>query len=202
MSFFCFLLVISGHLTLFSDGQPTILPSSKELYTNCPADPQSLEAINQKLDTIISRTAQPPWNQKEWVESAKMKYKISTEQKTWEEARRNCQLTGGDLISLKSVEQLVPLTALIRDFVLKTGDIPIPNTRHYWTSGYEFPIGSNKWFWAKDNSSIPLNSIMWRPGEPNNAYGNENCLHLYPGVGNLWLNDHNCTWSINYICEY
>ena len=50
----------------------------------------------------------------------------------------------------------------------------------------------------------PLNKSLagnWRPGEPSNSFGNEDCVEMY----GHWLpgkwNDNHCTSIRDYICE-
>ncbi len=46
----------------------------------------------------------------------------------------------------------------------------------------------------------PFDFAFWNDGEPNNAGGNENCIHLASWAGGRW-NDIPCDASMNYVCH-
>ncbi|VDI73478.1 Hypothetical predicted protein [Mytilus galloprovincialis] len=63
-----------------------------------------------------------------------------------------------------------------------------------WLGGTDMDSEGN-WIW--DDSKTPLNLTFWRPGEPNDAGGEEDCLASHTGV---W-NDIPCTLEAQFVCE-
>ncbi|XP_070552321.1 lactadherin-like [Ptychodera flava] len=53
------------------------------------------------------------------------------------------------------------------------------------------------WTWE---DGTPVTYTNWAPGQPDNAGGGEQCLHLY-GAGNSKWNDNVCTTPMGFICE-
>lgn len=73
-------------------------------------------------------------------------------------------------------------------------------TQEYWIGLTDQGI-SKKFHWVDGK---PLNTslgINWRPGEPSNSFGNEDCVEIY----GHWLpgkwNDNHCSSIRDYICE-
>lgn len=190
---------------IFCTCQPTTLPS-KRLYTSYPAIQQDLQKINGKLDTLISQSScdknaqHPTWSYEELLQQAKRKYKLFSQSKTWEKARAQCQFHGGDLATIKSFESITLISIMARAYVKETGQ-GLPH-HHFWTSGYEFPVDSNNWYWANDNSSLSANSTFWAPTQPDNHGGVENCVDIIETIVNFLLNDNNCAAELPFICEF
>ncbi len=74
------------------------------------------------------------------------------------------------------------------EFVLKNGD-------QYTWIGANHKATPFEFRWAADNSGITY--ATWAPGQPDNAYGNERCIHFR---NSLW-NDLPCNYNYNFICE-
>nr|CAI5840806.1 unnamed protein product [Callosobruchus analis] len=72
-----------------------------------------------------------------------------------------------------------------------------------WTSGRRYDNG-NKWIW--EATGQPVHYTNWRPGQPDNFGGIENCLELVylPNMpGQIKWNDGACNNTDRYlICEY
>lgn len=77
----------------------------------------------------------------------------------------------------------------------------VTNTETYWTSGTD--LGKEGLFsWMATGRGLTYGNF--RPGEPNNRFGSENCLELVikPGVvGYLW-NDRNCFGKGYVVCQH
>ncbi|TMW49785.1 hypothetical protein DOY81_005142, partial [Sarcophaga bullata] len=66
----------------------------------------------------------------------------------------------------------------------------------FWIGGYD--IGhEDRFVWIKTGRTLaPFTN--WKPGQPNNANGNENCLALL--VSGKWADEH-CLKRMPFICE-
>ncbi|CAC5389919.1 unnamed protein product [Mytilus coruscus] len=69
--------------------------------------------------------------------------------------------------------------------------------QNYWLGGRDDVI-EGIWMWA--STDRVFNYTHWKPGQPDNDGGNENCLHLFGAVAMKW-NDAPCTNAYRFICE-
>lgn len=67
----------------------------------------------------------------------------------------------------------------------------------YWLDGID-DVHETEWRWASTYSIIE--PTFWYPGQPDNTYGNEDCLEVNIGDRGLW-NDDNCDKHQFCICE-
>ena len=101
----------------------------------------------------------------------------------WENARRDCLDSGGDLVSIASQSEM--------SFVSNKS----LSNQHYWI-GLNDRLSESRFVWSDGtpyNASVYSN---WRPGEPNDR-GGEDCVELYR---TRW-NDNGCQDEFGYICE-
>lgn len=54
------------------------------------------------------------------------------------------------------------------------------------------------WYWFENGQRA--NFTNWGEGEPNNKYGNEECIGIYEYLKLKW-NDFPCYYKLNIICE-
>jgi len=109
-------------------------------------------------------------------------YKLVETLKTWQEAENHCQTEGAHLASLHSEEE--------KDFV---GGL----TSHQW----EHWLGGTRksgetWQWS---DLTPFSYTNWRPTEPNNSEGKENCIEFQGS--NLQWNDISCNFKARFVCK-
>ena len=116
-------------------------------------------------------------------------YKKSSQQLTWEEAERKCQLEGSHLVSIHSEEE--------NSFVKNFGRNLITD------GGYGFWMGGSDkekegtWVWSDFS---PMNLLMWDPPKQPDNYGDgENCMESNPTIEG-W-NDMPCSWKLPFICK-
>ena len=100
------------------------------------------------------------------------------------DARQHCQNLGGDLAIINSENQ--------NDFIFSL--IQSQNTFTKWGAwiGIQRRKADGKFYWI-DNTPADGSYSIWAGGEPNNAGGSENCVHMYGNhrLGKKW-NDLSC----------
>jgi len=121
-------------------------------------------------------------------------YKASLNRQTWDESRSVCQSWEGDLI--------------VHGFRDHTARVTIKRALHL--TDYYYWIGLNDkqieghWLWVNAVQAIRSDVTLWRPSQPNNLGGNENCA-----VAVFRNNDYNqflakdtpCFNTFRAICE-
>ncbi|XP_047659846.1 C-type mannose receptor 2-like [Tachysurus fulvidraco] len=95
------------------------------------------------------------------VQFVHRKYSLIQKGKNWSDAQTYCRATHTDLAIIKSNDDMVQLQneAQRQQF-----------SSSAWIGLYN-PV--NSWFWSLGNE--PVGSMRWKPGEPNNYGGNEEC---------------------------
>ncbi|KAG9260034.1 asialoglycoprotein receptor 1-like [Astyanax mexicanus] len=123
----------------------------------------------------------------EWKKFGSSFYFFSTEQKTWSDARKDCRERGADLVIINNVEE----QKFLIDQEKQKNDFWIGLTDQYTES---------VWKWVDGQK---LTHKFWKPNEPNNAGGQENCAAFSaPGESFLWAwNDLPCSETENWVCE-
>ncbi|XP_042073651.1 C-type mannose receptor 2, partial [Haplochromis burtoni] len=120
--------------------------------------------------------------QEKWVAFSDSLYQISSEQKSWEESRRDCLKKGSDLMIINSREE--------QNFVNKF-------KKHLWI-GLTDSETEGTWRWV-DGTQMSSTSY-WNSGEPNGGR-NENCGEIKTyNSENSW-NDESCSNAKFWICE-
>ncbi|XP_070546835.1 C-type lectin lectoxin-Lio2-like [Ptychodera flava] len=106
---------------------------------------------------------------------------------TWSEAKTKCRVHGGKLATLNDAVE----DAFVRDVVAEAKSLPWIGLND---KGRE---GIYRW-----DSGEKVEYYKWAPGEPNNNFGNQDCVCLW-GTGNYrgrW-SDRKCRLKYGYVCE-
>ncbi len=106
------------------------------------------------------------------------------ESSSWAGARLKCQFLGGDLARVDDSATNGILSSLV--------PTAFPQA---WLLGSDSET-EGVWTWDGE----PMSYGNWRPGEPNNGNGVENCLVLVSDQGGAW-DDNNCNDLKSYICQ-
>merc|ERR1712018_109774 len=107
-----------------------------------------------------------------WIEAGESCYRVSTEAKTWYEARLFCTQEGGYLVELKSDEETAIVNELFR------------NDWWFWT-GLTDNVRDGEWVW--DESETPMEYSNWLENQPDNV-GEDHCV-LLCGADFEWCNE-------------
>ncbi|KAL6466544.1 hypothetical protein MHYP_G00243480 [Metynnis hypsauchen] len=114
-------------------------------------------------------------------------YFFSTEQKRWNESRQDCRERGADLVIINSREEQMFL-------------INQKKAWNFWI-GLTDTETENTWKWVDGQ---PLTDKFWRPEEPNDFGGAEDCAVFTTTVEDsqrTW-NDIPCSKRENWMCEF
>ncbi|MDY7232787.1 C-type lectin domain-containing protein [Hyalangium rubrum] len=108
--------------------------------------------------------------------------------KTWLEAQYTCSAQGMAPVTLNDADE--------EQWVKQQ----LPATRSWWL-GYTDSAKEGTWVWSAPSSGY----LNWRPGEPNNSVGNEDCAVANAGPNGSapagkW-NDIPCSEYVQVICE-
>ncbi|XP_021365372.1 perlucin-like [Mizuhopecten yessoensis] len=116
---------------------------------------------------------------------------------TWIEAKKYCDVVGGDLAVVESAEEETYLVNILKQ--IDTAGTIFPE--NYWLDGTDVvKEGEFRWM-GKNGNSIPISGYTnWSPGQPDNAGRTENCLEIRFSFSILW-NDLDCNTKQNFICE-
>eukprot|EP00062_Callorhinchus_milii_P021283 gi/632977849/ref/XP_007905576.1/ PREDICTED: C-type mannose receptor 2-like [Callorhinchus milii] len=112
-------------------------------------------------------------------------YRLNSEKRTWQEARKSCVRSEGDLLSVHHLAEL--------EFVLTSVK---QDVEELWIGLNDIKLQMN--FAWSDGS--PVNFTYWHPYEPNNFHSSqEDCVTLW-GEGGRW-NDGPCNLTLPSICK-
>ena len=107
-------------------------------------------------------------------------YGLSTESKSWADAKADCEAKGGYLVSINSAEEQEAVEKLMS----------VNTNGNRWIGGYK---EDGLWQWT---DGTVLGYTNWAPGEPNNSASN-GCIY---STNNKW--DDSNAGSYYYICEW
>jgi hypothetical protein len=72
---------------------------------------------------------------------------------------------------------------------------------YFWTSGSDKQTEGH-WIWESSGLNLNPGFTNWSDGQPDNAGGNEDCLHLNRNSGGrIAWNDAGCNVLLDAICE-
>ncbi|XP_075994593.1 CD209 antigen-like protein D [Genypterus blacodes] len=119
-----------------------------------------------------------------WLKFGSSCYFISSEGRSWDDSRCECQQRDGDLVIISSPQEQAFLTGF---------------TGAAWV-GMTDRDQEGIWRWV-DGSPVSLDRDRWAPGQPDGAFGGEDCGELRTMNAFLGLNDFNCSARLRWICE-
>ncbi|XP_013422054.1 pulmonary surfactant-associated protein D-like [Lingula anatina] len=105
----------------------------------------------------------------------------------WFDARKYCEVRGGQLLSVDSAAKLD---------ILKNKVFQNENLGDSWASGY-LDEATGKWRWVYTGKEFTFSN--WDRGEPNAKLNREPCLQLFRSFA---FNDKNCQDGNGFVCEF
>uniref|UniRef100_A0A1I8M6G8 C-type lectin domain-containing protein n=1 Tax=Musca domestica TaxID=7370 RepID=A0A1I8M6G8_MUSDO len=109
---------------------------------------------------------------------------------SWFKAYLICRSMGGYLASFDNRQEFQELSDHLEDYY--------PTDRWWWISGSDLHSEGN-FYWYRTGK--PVKYAEWSLGQPDNAGGNEDCMHLWYSMYKYRMNDWNCNMDAFYICE-
>lgn len=75
--------------------------------------------------------------------------------------------------------------------------------REILIGGYSLKGGTStdSWYWLSSGNHAVKETLKFAEGEPNDTDGSERCLVLYNLEDDFYLNDINCNFERNFICQ-
>lgn len=110
-------------------------------------------------------------------------YRVEYSLSTWTEARDNCTSQNAFLVTIDDSQE--------NDFI---GTLPADSI-NLWI-GLNDRNKENNFVWQSNSTS---NYRPWMPGQPDNRFGRENCVHF--NRSNKRWNDAECNITDPYVCE-
>ncbi|XP_048107134.1 asialoglycoprotein receptor 2-like isoform X2 [Alosa alosa] len=115
-----------------------------------------------------------------WIFFASSLYYLSTERRSWDEARKDCIYRGPTLVIINNRDEQEFLTKIQND---------------YWIGLME---KDGVWKWVDGKA---LTDGFWDKGQPNNYVGEEDCAEIRSRSDFHNWNDDVCSKSQRWLCE-
>ncbi|KAG7235854.1 hypothetical protein INR49_002051 [Caranx melampygus] len=109
-------------------------------------------------------------------------YRISSQRKSWDDSRQDCLERDADLVIINNRLEQNFLTG----FTVAT-----------WVGMTDRKV-EDVWVWV-DGTLVNRVSLQWAPGQPDNAFGGEDCGELRTMSDFMGLNDFNCSERLQWI---
>ncbi|CAL8382004.1 unnamed protein product [Boreogadus saida] len=122
-----------------------------------------------------------------WVSFGVDCYKYVASKMNWIDAEKNCISLGGHLVSIHSTGENNFIVMMVESFDPLKGP--------HWIGFFDV-IEEGTWMWI-DGS--PNDFTSWRPNEPNNVGGNEDCV-AFDSTQPGW-NDWRCSEAAASVCK-
>ncbi|KAE8301157.1 C-type lectin domain family 4 member M CD209 antigen-like protein 1 [Larimichthys crocea] len=119
-----------------------------------------------------------------WIMFGSSCYYISSQRRSWDNSRRDCMQREADLVIITSRQEQAFLTGF---------------TAAAWV-GMTDREQEGTWVWV-DGTPLDEDMLQWANGQPDGAYGGEDCADLRTMKNFIGLNDFNCSSRNQWICE-
>ncbi|XP_054636292.1 CD209 antigen-like protein E isoform X2 [Dunckerocampus dactyliophorus] len=120
---------------------------------------------------------------KDWLLFRFSCYYFSTRRKSWDDSRQDCLQRDADLVIINSRQEQAFLTGF---------------TETAWI-GMSDRDQEGNWIWV-DGTPVK-DKLEWALGQPDGAFGGEDCGELRTMTNFLGLNDFSCITRSQWICE-
>ncbi|XP_051939780.1 CD209 antigen-like protein E isoform X2 [Hippocampus zosterae] len=120
----------------------------------------------------------------DWLQFNFSCYYISSMRKSWHSSRQDCLQRDADLVIINSREEQAFLTGF---------------TKAAWI-GMSDKKKEGIWIWV-NGTPVNKDRLEWAPGQPDGAFGGEDCGDIRTMMNFIGLNDSNCSLRSQWICE-
>ncbi|XP_077426331.1 CD209 antigen-like protein C [Vanacampus margaritifer] len=119
-----------------------------------------------------------------WLHFSSSCYYISSQRRSWDSSRQDCLERDADLVIINSRQEQAFLTGF---------------TKAAWI-GMSDRDQEGIWIWV-NGTAVNKNRLEWAPGQPDGAFGGEDCGDIHTMMNFIGLNDSNCSLRSQWICE-
>ncbi|KAM3623300.1 uncharacterized protein V6R79_009757 [Siganus canaliculatus] len=137
-----------------------------------------------ETETVTETVTEVDTCPRDWITFGSSCYYISTQSRNWDDSRQDCLQRGADLVIINSRQEQAFLTGF---------------TMAAWV-GMTDRKKEGVWIWV-DGTPVNKDGLQWALGQPDGAYGGEDCGDLHTMINFIGLNDYNCSARIQWICE-
>ncbi|KAL5016210.1 hypothetical protein ScPMuIL_005799 [Solemya velum] len=99
-------------------------------------------------------------------------YFFSTETGDWNYAEKACVGRGGYLLEVDTNEENIEIEGYL---------LPLTSAIGFWIGARRNAKTESSFIWSHSGRSLTFQN--WHQGEPNNAGGNEDCVHIFYPLG-------------------
>ncbi|XP_036964200.1 CD209 antigen-like protein C isoform X2 [Acanthopagrus latus] len=117
----------------------------------------------------------------DWMMFGSSCYYISSQRSNWDNSRQDCLQREADLVIINS-------KAFLTGFTMAA-----------WV-GMTDREEEGSWMWV-DGTPVNKDRLQWAKGQPDGAFGGEDCGDLRAMINFTGLNDYNCLARSRWICE-
>ncbi|XP_061736835.1 CD209 antigen-like protein E [Nerophis ophidion] len=135
-------------------------------------------------DTCVGETEDISICPHGWILFGSSCYYISSQRRSWDKSRQDCLQRHADLVIINSRQEQAFLTGF---------------TEAAWI-GMSDRVQEGNWIWV-DGTPVNRDKLKWAPGQPDGAFGGEDCGDLRTMSNFLGLNDSKCSAQSKWICE-
>ncbi|KAF7652325.1 hypothetical protein LDENG_00098130 [Lucifuga dentata] len=140
--------------------------------------------LNISLRLVLKAEEKEKFCPRTWLSFGSSCYFISSQRRSWNYSRQDCLQRDADLVIINSRQEHAFLTGF---------------TKAAWI-GMTDRAQERTWKWV-DGTTVSLDSEEWATGQPDNAFGGEDCGEIRTMNNFLGWNDLNCRATIPWICE-
>lgn len=144
------------------------------------------ESFTTKIPALLNTTSGPrelrcPQN---WLRFESSCYFISSQRGNFDLGRRDCERRGAQLVKIDNRQEQAFLAGL---------------SAAAWV-GMTDRNREGTWLWL-DGTLVDKQQLQWAPGQPDDAFGGEDCGDLRTMKDFIGLNDSSCSNVEQWICE-
>ncbi|XP_061391683.1 C-type lectin 37Db-like [Musca vetustissima] len=156
----------------------------------CLASPVVMGSRERKISAKLLQGYPDDFKLDPFIRVGKKLYHFGQSKVSWYKANVICRSMGGDLASFDSAEEIKELSDHLKS--------KFPRDRWWWLSGSDLH-SEGDFLWYRTGERIQY--ADWTRGQPDNAGGKENCVHLWYREPKYEMNDWVCKLDAFYICQ-